>query len=60
MRHAQMAGKRITFYRAYLNIASTEKARGMLKEMLTAETRRYEGGNLSGSEGVTTTEQHSS
>jgi aminopeptidase N len=52
MQHAETAGQRITFYRAYLNIASSEKARGVLKGMLTAETQRR--GDTSGSEGVTT------
>ena len=34
MQNAPTLGQRITFYRAFLNIASTEKARGLLKRML--------------------------
>ncbi|HMO80683.1 MAG TPA: M1 family aminopeptidase [Pyrinomonadaceae bacterium] len=35
MRTAQTLGQRITFYRAFLNAASSEKARGVLKAMLS-------------------------
>ncbi len=55
MRTAETLGQRITFYRAFLNVASSEKARLTLKQMLTADTPRRgadTGGNLSGSEGV--------
>ncbi|MDI1243058.1 MAG: M1 family aminopeptidase [bacterium] len=45
MRNSPTLGQRITYYRALLNIASSEKARNVLKAML-------KGGNLSGSEGV--------
>jgi len=34
MQNAQTAGQKITFYRAFLNTASSEKARNVLKEML--------------------------
>ncbi|MEJ7848439.1 MAG: M1 family aminopeptidase [Pyrinomonadaceae bacterium] len=34
MRNAPTLGQRITFYRAFLNIASTENARGVLKSLL--------------------------
>jgi aminopeptidase N len=34
MQHAPTLGQRITFYRAFLNIASTENARSVLKQML--------------------------
>ncbi len=46
MRDAPTLGQRITFYRAFLSIASSEKARGVLKDLLAA------GGNPSGSEGA--------
>jgi aminopeptidase N len=46
MRSAPTLGQRITYYRALLNIAASEKARGVLKTMLAT------GGNLSGSEGA--------
>jgi aminopeptidase N len=45
IKNAPTAGQRITFYRAFLNIASSENARSVLKAMLN-------GGNLSGSEGA--------
>jgi aminopeptidase N len=48
LQNAPTMGERITFYRAFLNIAATEKARSVLKVML-------KGGNPSGSEGVTST-----
>jgi aminopeptidase N len=48
MRTAPTLGQRITYYRAFLNIVSTENGRNVLKEML--KTR---GGNLSGSQGAT-------
>ncbi len=47
MQNAPTLGQRITFYRAFLNIASTENARVVLKRMLAVK-----GGNLSSSEGV--------
>jgi len=34
MRNSETLGQRITYYRAFLNIASSEKARGVLKGML--------------------------
>ena len=34
MRGAETQGLRITYYRAFLNVAGSEKARGVLKEML--------------------------
>jgi aminopeptidase N len=46
MRTAPTLGQRITFYRAFLNIAASEKARGVLKNLLAT------GGNPSGSEGA--------
>ncbi|MGI8813649.1 MAG: M1 family metallopeptidase, partial [Pyrinomonadaceae bacterium] len=46
MQNASTLGQRITFYRAFLNTASTEDARNTLKQMLT------KGGNPSGSAGV--------
>ena len=55
MQNAETLGQRITFYRAFLNVALSEKARGVLKEMLTAETQRRgadAGGNPSSSEGA--------
>jgi len=45
MRNAETAGQRITFYRAFLNVAQSDNARGVLKAML-------KGGNPSGSEGA--------
>jgi aminopeptidase N len=47
MQNAPTLGQRITYYRAFLNIVSTENGRSVLKEML-----RSAGGNLSGSEGA--------
>ncbi len=41
MQNAATPGQRITFYRAFLNIASTENARAVLKKMVTT------GGNAS-------------
>ena len=55
MRGAETQGQRITYYRAFLNVAGSEKARGVLKAMLTAKAQRRggnEGGNPSGSEGA--------
>ncbi len=46
MRTAPTLGQRITFYRAFLNIASTQKARNVLKQVLAT------GGNPTGREGV--------
>jgi aminopeptidase N len=47
MQNAPTLGQRITYYRAFLNVAASENARGVLKDML-------KGGNPSGSEGVNT------
>ena len=55
MQNADTLGQRITYYRAFLNIASSENARKVLKDLLTAESQRRgdgTGGNPSGSEGV--------
>ncbi|HEX6126127.1 MAG TPA: M1 family aminopeptidase [Pyrinomonadaceae bacterium] len=55
MRNAPTLGQRITFYRAFLNLASTGSARNVLKGMLTAETPRRgatTGGNPTGRDGV--------
>ncbi|MBX3296247.1 MAG: hypothetical protein KF762_11120 [Acidobacteria bacterium] len=55
MQNAETLGQRITYYRAFLNVASSENARKVLKELITAETQRRgdgTGGNPSGSEGV--------
>ena len=46
LQHAPTAGERITYYRAYVANATTEKARQVLKEMLR------QGGNPSRSESV--------
>ncbi|MCC7308371.1 MAG: hypothetical protein IT173_12455 [Acidobacteria bacterium] len=46
MQNAPTLGQRITFYRAFLNIAASENARRLLKTLLTT------GGNLSGSDGA--------
>ncbi|MEP7076877.1 MAG: M1 family aminopeptidase [Acidobacteriota bacterium] len=40
MQNAPTLGQRITFYRAFLNIASTTNARNMLKGMLAATTSK--------------------
>ena len=45
IQNAPTLGRRITFYRAFLTIASSENSRNVLKAML-------KGGNLSGSEGA--------
>jgi aminopeptidase N len=45
MQNAATPGQKITFYRAFLNIASSENARRILKTI-------FKGGNLSGSEGA--------
>jgi len=45
MRNAETLGQRITYYRAFLSIATSWQARGVLKAML-------KGGNPSSSEGV--------
>ena len=37
MRSAETLGQRITFYRAFLNVAASDKARGVLKAMLKSE-----------------------
>ncbi|NOT49180.1 MAG: hypothetical protein HOP17_15735, partial [Acidobacteria bacterium] len=37
MRSGPRLGQRITFYRAFLNVAASEKARGVLKEMLNSK-----------------------
>ncbi|HCA58556.1 MAG TPA: hypothetical protein DEP46_11285 [Blastocatellia bacterium] len=55
MRDAETLGQRITYYRVFLNIASSENARKVLKELLTAESQRRgggTGGNPSASEGA--------
>ncbi|MGQ0542626.1 MAG: M1 family aminopeptidase [Blastocatellia bacterium] len=46
MRTAPSLGQRITYYRAFLNVAGSENSRSVLKRMLAT------GGNLSGSEGA--------
>ncbi len=46
MRNAPTLGQRITYYRAFLNIAGSDRARGVLKGLLAT------GGNPSGSEGA--------
>ncbi len=46
MRNAGTLGQRITYYRAFLNVAASENARVVLKKLLAAD------GNLSGSEGA--------
>ena len=50
MRTAPILGQRITYYRAFLNVAATENARNVLKTMLRT------GGNPSSSEGAPRTE----
>ncbi|MBX3288977.1 MAG: hypothetical protein KF855_06485 [Acidobacteria bacterium] len=50
MQNAETQGRRITYYRAFLNVASSENARKVLKEILTAETQsrgETKGGNAS-------------
>jgi aminopeptidase N len=47
MRNASTVGQRITFYRAFLNIASSEKARTVLKDVLSGKFP-IEGLNCSG------------
>jgi aminopeptidase N len=37
MQAAETLGQRITFYRSFLNVASSEKARGVLKEILSGK-----------------------
>ena len=44
MRNAESLGQRITYYRAFLNVAASDKARGVLKEILRAAPA---GGNAS-------------
>ncbi|MGD9562067.1 MAG: M1 family aminopeptidase [Pyrinomonadaceae bacterium] len=39
MRNAATLGQRITYYRAFLNIAASDKARGVLKGLLRSEPR---------------------
>lgn len=39
MQNAQTAGQKITFYRAFLNVASSEKARNLLKDFLKSKTK---------------------
>jgi aminopeptidase N len=53
LQHAETAGQRITFYRAFVANASTERSRNVLKQML-ADGGRTKGRNPSGSEGATT------
>jgi aminopeptidase N len=40
MQNAETLGQRITYYRAFLNVAASENARTVLKKMLTTETQR--------------------
>jgi len=40
MKTSETLGQRITYYRAFLNIASSENARKVLKRLLTAESQR--------------------
>src|SRR5207342_1954910 len=40
IQNASTQGQRITYYRAFLNIASTPKARGILKQILRAANPR--------------------
>jgi aminopeptidase N len=44
MRNAPTLGQRITFYRAFLNVASSEKARAILKELLKSGSPRVSKG----------------
>ncbi len=44
MRTAPTLGQRITFYRAFLNVAASEKARGVLKSMLVKSEPPPSGG----------------
>ncbi|MFM9903091.1 MAG: M1 family metallopeptidase [Pyrinomonadaceae bacterium] len=46
LQHAPAAGQRITYYRAFVSMASTDKGRDVLKQMLR------QGGNASGNERV--------
>jgi aminopeptidase N len=48
MRTAPTLGQRLTYYRAFLNIASTESARIVLKEMLKSEPPASAGGQKLG------------
>jgi aminopeptidase N len=43
MRTASTVGQRVTYYRAFLNIVSTQNGRNVLKEIFTAETQRRGG-----------------
>ncbi len=55
IKNAPTLGQRITFFRAFLNIAASGHARDVLKSLLTAETQSRgdaKGGNPSGSEGA--------
>jgi len=52
MRTASSLGQRLTYYRAFLNIVSMENGRNVLKDMLKSA-----GGNLSGSEGASSSTQ---
>lgn len=49
MQNAPTTGQKITFYRAFLNTASSEKARNVLKQILKGEFNRT-GGNASANE----------
>ena len=54
-KNAPTLGQRITFFRAFLNIAASGNARDVLKSLLTAETQSRgdaKGGNPSGNEGA--------
>ncbi|MGI8640787.1 MAG: M1 family aminopeptidase [Pyrinomonadaceae bacterium] len=55
MQNAPTLGQRITFYRAFLNIASSDKARNVLKEIL-----KNKGGNPSVSAGAKNAENSNS
>jgi aminopeptidase N len=48
LQNAQTAGERLTFYRAFVNMASTEKGRTVLKQMLKAEPPSSAGGTTAG------------
>jgi len=46
LQHAPAAGQRITFYRAFVANATTEKGREVLKQMLAAAQQRTQAGSL--------------
>ncbi len=41
MQNAETQGQRITYYRAFLNVAASEKARGVLKQILNGKFVEY-------------------